>query len=293
MRLPSETRAFLQATDGVELDEGDRLWTRRDGSCRRWPLHLQDPVLEETWRTLFRRGKHAIAWAVEEPRADRPPTGCWYVCRDREFDLGKLSANTRSKVRRGRKRFRVEEVPAPSLLDQGWKAKVDTWGRFGFVPDRKAFERMCRHACESNAIRVLAALGVDHFSAWVAVLSTGDGHDIYDLASTNASLRDYPNNALFYVLLRRLLADEGSTRVDFGVSSLQPRSHVDTLHQFKLSMGFEAVPIHRAIRFHPLLAPLTTGPARMLVRAVANAFPSSISMQKLWGALECYGAVRK
>ena len=72
--------------------------------------------------------------------------------------------------------------------------------------------------------------------------------------SENKYLGSRPNDGLFYYTLNLFLNECGLRLVSDGLSSLQP-DEGPGLHHFKVRLGLEAKPVHRAFYVHPFLRP--------------------------------------
>ena len=152
------------------------------------------------------------------------PGGASYAltCDDRAYDLGRLSANTRSKTRRGLARCTVERLEPACVRAHGREVHEDTCSGIGV-----ARSVSLGHLLESRrAVRRASRCGAPwSTAALVAYLVAGAGRSLLrdpggPLASSPL-LRFYPNNALLYTVVRDMFGRADIDRVFFGVESLE------------------------------------------------------------------------
>lgn len=177
------------------------------------------------------------------------------VCDEARYGLELLSANVRSKVRRGLRRCVVGPADLRVLENQGLQAHEET------------LERQRRHGAwsENQWQRFWAAArqvpGIEGWGAWVGqrlaaflvTVTFEDGVEFLLARSCSDERNAYPNNALIYTVTEEMLVRRRVPQVTFGLESLEP---VAALDAFKFSMGFRRRPIRQVVIFHPALAML-------------------------------------
>jgi hypothetical protein len=181
------------------------------------------------------------------------------VCDDPAYGLEKLSANTRSKVRRGLRRCRVSAVPFAELRVAGRRANDDTLGRQARAArlGPATWDRYWEAAQRSPGMEGWAAYAGGELAAFLVTVRLDDCVEFLLARSRSDRLDLYPNNALIYFVAEEMLVRRGVHRVTFGLESLEP---VGPLDQFKFSMGFRAQPLRQRVVFHPLLRALLHPP---------------------------------
>jgi hypothetical protein len=188
------------------------------------------------------------------------------VCDDHNFDLDKLSGNTRSKVRRGLKRCRVEPVDFATIASAGRQAHADTvarQGRDGVLAGER-WSRFFAAAAKTPGIEGWGAWHDGALAAFLVTVTFDDAVEFLLARSCSDSLGAYPNNALIFEVTYEMMVRRRADQVTFGLESLEP---VGPLDQFKLSMGFRQRPLRQCIVFQPALAKLLHRSAvRNLVR---------------------------
>jgi hypothetical protein len=187
------------------------------------------------------------------PLQDRGKLSYQIVCDTREYGLHVLSANVRSKVRRGLKRCAVERVSCAVAAVAGRRAHADTLARQGRhgVLAGKSWDRFWAAAAAAPGVEVWGAwTAPDVLAAFLVTVTFAESVEFLLARSCSDELHAYPNNALLFHVTEEMLARRGVPLVTFGLESLEP---VAPLDEFKFSMGFCTRPLRQRIVFHPLL----------------------------------------
>lgn len=237
---------------------------------------LVDPRPAEL-RRLFRRLTLGLRFFAPPDAGGRPSYDL--MCSDPQYDLGSLSANTRSKTRRGLSRCTVERLEPAYLRTHGRAIHEETLQRIG-VRDPYPWEAYWRAVEQSDVIEVWGALAESELVAYLVAVRADRCAEIMVARSSTEALRFYPNNALVYTAVRDMLARPGIDAVWFGAESLEGAEKVD---EFKLSMGFVKRPIRQHIILHPLLRPLFR--SALVMRGVA-ALAARQPRNELWRKLQ-------
>ncbi len=188
------------------------------------------------------------------------------VCDEHAYGLDILSANVRSKVRRGLKRCEVAAVPFATIASAGRRAHEDTLARQGrdgvLAGDRWA--RFWAAAAANPGFEGWAAWSGGVLAAFLVTVTFDDSVEFMLARSCSDELNAYPNNALIFHVTEEMLVRRGMREITFGLESLEP---VGPLDQFKFSMGFRTRPLRQRIVFHPVLrALLRQAAVRVVVR---------------------------
>lgn len=215
------------------------------------PSHeLRSPSPEE-FRTLWRSG---LCAGVRFPAPLQGPGKLSYqiACSARDYSLESLSANVRSKVRRGLRRCEVGPLPFPEIARQGERAHRDTLerqGRDAHVLSR-SWDRYFDAAAKTPGMEGWAAFARGELAAFLVSVQFDDTVELL-LARSRSDMNDaYPNNALVFHVVEEMLVRRRVRQVTFGLESLED---VESLDEFKFGMGFERVPLRQRVVFHPLL----------------------------------------
>lgn len=237
-------------------DELGQVFSASRGVGVRFPAPLEDP------------GRLSYALMVDDPG----------------YDLDQLTANTRSKVRRGLKACDVRRLEAGFVRARGGQANTDSLARMGFTRDLYEWNRYWDAVEATPAAEVWGALHGQDLIAYLVALHVEGCAEILVERSSNDGLRHYPNNALVYTAVRDLIRRPEVDRILFGLESMETVSGVD---QFKFSMGLQRRPLRQRIVFHPLLRPvLGHRLVTRAVRAVARRRPASPFWRKVDGLLD-------
>ena len=223
--------------------------------------HLLDPHPHEL-REVLRRGR---CLGARFPAEIEGPGKASYqiVCDDRDYRVDHLSANVRSKVRRGLRRCEVRSVPFEELAAHGVAADRDTLARQGrrVRLKREQWQRYWETAAATPGMEGWAAFAGGQLAAFLVTVRFESCVEFLLARSRSDLLDSYPNNALIFVVTEEMLVRRRLREVTFGLESLEP---VGPLDQFKLSMGFRQRPIRQRVFFHPLLrAIMRVGPLRL------------------------------
>lgn len=193
-------------------------------------------------------------------------------CDTRGYDLSSLSANARSKVRRGLRRCNVASADFAIIAAEGIAADRDTLRRQGRAVKLAGaqWQRFWEAAAQTPGMEGWAAYVGSKMAAFLVSMQFGDGTVDFMLSrSCEECLSSYPNNALIFEVAREMLVSRRVARITFGIESLEP---VGQLDQFKFAMGFKASPLRQRVVFHPVLRAILRRPAvRRLVCRVADA----------------------
>lgn len=178
------------------------------------------------------------------------------VCDTQDYGLDSLSANVRSKVRRGLKRCTVAALPCEVAAVAGRRAHTDTLarqGREGMLADER-WERFWAAAAAAPGVEVWGAwTAPDTLAAFLVTVTFEEGVEFLLARSCSDELHAYPNNALLFQVTAEMLVRRRVPEITFGLESLEP---VGPLDQFKFSMGFRTRPLRQRIVFHPVLRAL-------------------------------------
>jgi hypothetical protein len=271
-------------------------WLTADGHCWmpahkvtrvRYPCNDRAPVSRAELSELFWRVRVPIVSYFED--ASSEDANAWlYVCRDGAYSIDKLSANNRSKVRRGLRRFTVGKVSGAEIARLGYPCYVGTHERNGLSTptSQREFERRWRDRPGSQIEDVFAAVKDGVMGAFLSIRRLGRWAEIVGECSATDQLSDYPNHALMFTVLEHFLARERVESLSYGLSSLRTESRAESLHHFKLSLGYEAIPVKRVVRFHPLIKPVIGPWLAPLADAVERTFPSNRRVRAAAGALK-------
>lgn len=214
-----------------------------------------------------------------------------FIIDDRTYDLDHLSANTRSKVRRGLKQCEVRRLDPDFVRTHGRAAHIDSMQRMHIQRDVYDWARYWDAVESTPAAEVWGALRQGELLAYLVVVMVEGCAEVLVERSSSHGLRYYPNNALVFVTAQDLIRRPEVDRVLFGLESLESVFGVD---RFKESMGFRRWPIRQRIVFHPLLEWVVRSPLfRRAVRGLARSRPQNEFWRKVEGLLIFHGSLEE
>ncbi len=243
-------------------------------------LHLPS---KEEMRTVFRQSRAAILSFAVEPSDGRVANSWLYQCSNPEYSLDKLERGARSHIRRALGEFEIKFMDQSDVLRLGKQAYYDTLVRTGLsVAHRETFELEYGRPRRDTAY--IGAMKEERLAAFIRATAVDDWVLLAG-CSANEFLPLRPNNGLIYYVVHHYLVEKKFRVVDYGLSSVQAASKAEGLHRFKLKMGFEAVPVHRAFVINPLLRPFANHLSWRLINGILKLSPQHPLLKKAEGAL--------
>jgi hypothetical protein len=206
------------------------------------------------------------------------------------YGLDSLSANSRSKVRRGLKECQVRRLDPAFVRIHGRAANEDTLRRIRFARDVYDWDRYWDAVAGTPDVEVWGALRDNQLLAYLVAVLVDGCAELLIARSSNDGLRYYPNNALLFTVCRDLLRRSDIDEIVFGLESMEPVVGVDS---FKESMGFARRSIQQRIVFHPLVERIArTRVTGRIARALARRPRASTFWRKLEGVLVVHGSLQ-
>jgi hypothetical protein len=217
---------------------------------------LPDPDPADV-RSLLRRTR---GLGVRYPSIHRPGLASGlYVCRNKNYELRSVQNGLRSKIRRGLENCEVRRATVDELLSQGRQLNLDTMQRQGRYDaefgDAVQWARLVRAIDQCPEVTPWGAFAGDRLAAY-AITCREDGwlHIIHRMSRLE-DLELRPNHALDFTLTRQLATRDDLEAICFGLMGLVAGHG---LHDYKLGMGYEAIPQNSVLDLHPAVAPLLT-----------------------------------
>ena len=274
---------------GVRIISGGpgTFWARFDSGTmmRRPAFHLGPPTSHEIRQVLW-RGRAAIASYLLEPDESHPANAWLYICTDQAYALEKFAPAMRRNVRRGLKELAIAPLTLEQVLAHGVHAFCDTRRRLGLSDGTP--ERFRRHFTGLAGLPERVYLGAwkdDQLVAFLSITEVDDWAEIDGCFSVDAFRHYRPNDTLMYSALSHYLVERKCHLVSYGLSSVQAKSNAAGLHRFKMKVGFEARPVHRAFVPHPLLRPFVNKLTLWGVNAALQFWPRNLGLKIAGGVL--------
>jgi len=254
------------------------------GVLLRFPLDCTAPVDAGERDGLLRLpGVRLLNW-LEDPDEAHPASCVHYLCRDQAYDLPRLDRQARQNVRRGLKGFDLRPCTWEEWAGMGFAAYAETEARHGYAAALPLFRRLADRWKGCPFHEIWGAWQGEELAAWLTVLKVDDWAMVEVVRSRTSALSGRPNNALLYLAGRQALVEERRRYVTLGTSSLQVGADEQSMHRYKVDMGYEAVPLRRVFAAPRLVRPVLEARATSwALDHMAAAFPRSGPLRKLAG----------
>jgi hypothetical protein len=223
------------------------------------PSHRQLRPADDELRALFRH-QPCAGLRFAAPLDGPGKLSYQIVCDDRDYGLEQLSANIRSKVRRGLRRCEIAPLPCATIAAEGLAADRETLARQqrAVKLEGAAWDTYWQAAAATETMEGWGAYVGGELAAFLVSVRLDDNVEFLLARSRSEALDAYPNNALVFEVARRMLVERGVRQITFGLESLED---VEALDQFKFGMGFRRAPLRQRVVFHPLLRRILTAAA--------------------------------
>ena len=284
MTLNEYCEQLKAAGSKVVVGSDKTLWVSHEHfSMLRQPAFALHVPSSEEIRDVFKRSHAAALTFIGEPSGARVANSSLYLCTDNEYSLSKLGKGARYDTSRGLNEFNIRFMDRCEVMGLGEQAYSDTFARVGLSSNKRdpfevRFRQPVSETCYLGALkgdRLAAFFLVTEVDNWVAI----GGY------SANEFLPLRPNNALVYYALHHYLVEKKYSVVSYGLSSLQAVSRAEGLHQFKLKMGFNSIPVHRTIALNPLIRPVVNRLSWKVINGLLKLSPRHPMLKKAEGAL--------
>jgi hypothetical protein len=276
------------ARSGIRVFPGapGTFWTRHESGAmmRRPTFYTGHPAPREVQQILWSTSA-AVASYLLEPDEHHLANAWLYVCTDPDYALDKLAPAMRRNVRRGLKELAIAPLNSEQLLAHGSQAFCDTRRRAGLSDGTpEEFRRFLTAHARLPEMVFLGAWKENQLAAFLTITEVEDWAEI-GCFSMDALLQYRPNETLIYSALFHYLVEQKCRVVSYGLSSIQAESNAAGLHKFKLKVGFEARPAHRAFVPHPLLRPFVNRLTLWGIKRVLQLKPQDRRFKKAGGAV--------
>ncbi len=278
----AEVVALLKSQGRKVVEASGCWWYNAYGQQRMlfaFPPQRQVNPNETEIREIFRQVPSAMVLRHLATATAASANSYLWVVR-RPYSIESLSANHRSKVRRGLRQCEVRPLTFNELDECGRHAQSDTMRRLGKSESSFGISEGMRR---SRAYRAWGAFVGSELAAFAITLTVEGWVHIQVNRSTTSLLKHYPNNALIFRIIEESLAGEGVEAVSYGWESL---TRNESLEQFKSGMGFTREPVEQRIVIAPRLRPLwnpVSRPLRWLLGLLIAARPGNPRLQQIAG----------
>jgi hypothetical protein len=273
---------FSEARGYPVFEAGGALWARGVTTKHlfdRLPLHATAPPdLGALRRALLVRPAFGAQYATS---AGGNPSGL-YVCRPREWSIQRMTKKRRQHLRRAAERTEVRWVVPEELLAAGLAANRDTMERQRrFDPELgtpEGWRRFVIALAECPGLRCAGAFVDGHLAAYGVACRDGRWLHLRYRMSRTEDLQHNASVALDAWLILEAARDPAIDVVCQGF--VVPGA--EGLDRYKRELGYDVVPVGRALELHPLLRPvLASGLARRAARLASRARPGDRRLDTL------------
>jgi hypothetical protein len=244
------------------------------------PYHnVAEPSAAEIRRLFFRHFSLLIRFFPERRQGTLP--GHIWVCDCRDYDFAALETKTRNQVRRGLEKNELERIDFALLAQAGWELIRDTAGRQARdadFADQPEWERYCAAAAEIQDFEAWGAFGHGRLAAFLVGANVAGYYYILHQASRTADLKNYPNNALIYLVTKLKMSDPKIQAVSYGLDSIED---TQGLKNFKQRMGFYRRPLNQKILINPMGKWLKSKVAKTVIMHLFKYYPQNNYLRKI------------
>jgi hypothetical protein len=195
-----------------------------------------------------------------------------YVCRTQDYSLARIDPKRRRQVKRGLECAQLRYLDPDELRDHGLALNLETMQRqrrfdpeFG-VP--ALWARFVAAVRDCPQVSVVGAFLDGRLASYTVACRDGAWLHMQFKMTRTEDLPRYASSALDAWLLCEAAKDPGLEAV---TNSFVPPD--DPLRRYKASIGFEELPLRRALRLHPALGMLRREWSARAMGALAAALP--------------------
>jgi hypothetical protein len=256
------------------------------------PYHkVAEPSAAEIRRLFFRHSSLLIRFFSHSRQGTLP--GHMWVCDCREYDFAALATKTRNQVRRGLEKHELERLDFAFLAQAGWELIRDTAGRQARnadFADQPEWRRYCAAAAGIQDFEAWGAYRQGRLAAFLVGACVDDYYYILHQASRTADLKNYPNNALIYLVTKLKMSDPEIQVGSYGLDSIE-----DTpgLKNFKQRMGFYRRPLNQKILINPMGKWLKSKIAKTMVMHLLKNYPQNNYLRKIAALLSQFPVCKR
>lgn len=200
------------------------------------PLQMPHAAPLETAREirglLIRRRALFARWEEQFDRSR--PTEWWHVIKDEPEELSGLSANTRSKIRRGAKRFEVRPATTDEISVEGhavYRSAFERYDTFERPLSGRRFRRSIENLPPETEFRAVRERDTGRMVAFSENLVRDDACFYVTIWFEPAALGGYAGYLLIHEMNRHYLNERRLRYVSDGARSLSHQTRIQTFLQ--------------------------------------------------------------
>lgn len=233
------------------------LWRKQLGALLPLSMPHRNPELRQPQATALLAKHFAFLIRWETDFDSETPTEWWHIIKSDPEELQDLSANTRSKIRRGERQFLVEPVTREVILQEGHEVYCKAYQRYDTFEPMMAKPDFVRAVLDLPTETEFFSVR-DRSSGRMVAFSENlvrDGACFYlSIWLTPDALKRYASYALIHHMNRSYLNLRGLAYVSDGARNI---SHETGIHDFLIErFGFRRAYATLHIAYFPLLIPV-------------------------------------
>lgn len=275
--------AIKKSGKSVIRGRGNYLWVKHEMfSVVRFPeLVGSKPSFEEI-RFVFKKMKCLLINYTFVPE-NKSETNAYLYNSTCYYNFEKLSKNVKRDINIGRENLKYGFATWSDILSGGLTAFSETRKRVGLSDwNSKTFIRRFSEFSKNPSHNAVAAWYRNKIIAFMSLIVVEDYVIIQGSFSTNDHRKLCGNNILVDFILNHFLNKNNYSIVCYGLSSIQNSRGNDGLHQYKIRVGFQAIPVKRIFIIHPYLKPFV-GIIKKCVFFLLSLFPKNRLLRKSAG----------
>jgi len=206
------------------------------------------------------------------------------ICDDHEYDISKLSRQSRQNVAKGLEHCVVKRIPFERLGLEGWRLHNDTLER----QERRdhlsngAWEKKCRAAVGLPGFEAWGAILDGELAALITLVQIGEWVVFLFQYSRTKHLHAKPNHALIYSLTKNIMNRHNVKSIFYTLQSLDAPASIDN---FKFRMGYRPILVKQRVVFHPHVSPLVNKHTLRIMQWGQRSYPASSRLAKTEGMI--------
>jgi hypothetical protein len=212
------------------------------------------------------------------------------VCSDKDYDLSNLPQKGRNRTRRGLENCVVKQLDFGELESLGaLELSRNTFTRQGrriSSSHDRYWRKYYSAAAATRSMETWGAFVDGDLGAYLIGCQIEDCMNILIVRSSAERLKESPNNALLYIVVRDVISRPEISEISLGLEPVEPG--LEDLDRFKMNMGFTKVPIGQKVHVNALLRPFLTAAILKGFQRLTAANFGGQSVRKLDGLLNWY-----
>lgn len=248
-------QSLLRMNLPVIKGDGDYLWVKHERfSVIRFPEFNTSKPSKKEILSVFKNLRCLIINYTFIPSEKDYSNSHLYNSVKQNYDFQKLSKNVRRDIKSGQEKLKYGFADWNEILSDGLIAFTDTRTRVGLSDGNKRNFNKRFHQFSTNPSHKAAAAWFEgKIIAFMSLIVVEDYVIIQGSFSTNEHKKLCANNVLVDFILNYFLIENHYHIVCYGLSSIQENNQREGLHNYKIRVGFEAIPVKRVFLPHPNL----------------------------------------